>query len=56
MLADRMFAVYEAGPGGFQLHRQITALGVTAFVVDPVKLDPLHKGVVADKTDARKLV
>ena len=54
-LADQVFVVYEAGPGGFHLHRQLTALGATAFVVHPVKLDPQHKGVVTDKTDAREL-
>jgi len=54
-LADQVFVVYEAGPGGFHLHRQLTALGVTAFVVHPQKLDPQHKGVVTDKTDAREL-
>ena len=55
LLADQLFVVYEAGPGGFHLHRQLTTLGVTAFVVHPVKLDPQHKGVVTDKTDAREL-
>jgi len=25
-LADQVFAVYEAGPGGFHLHRPLTAL------------------------------
>jgi transposase len=54
-LTDQVFVVYEAGPGGFHLHRQLTALGATAFVVHPVKLDPQHKGVVTDKTDAREL-
>lgn len=54
-LADQVFVVYEAGPGGFHLYRQLTALGVTVFVVHPVKLDPQHKGVVTDKTDAREL-
>ena len=54
-LADQVFVVYEAGPGGFHLHRQLTALGVTAFVVHPQKLDPQHKGVVTDETDAREL-
>ena len=54
-LADQVCVVYEAGPGGFDLHRQLTALGVTAFVVHPQKLDPQHKGVVTDKTDAREL-
>jgi hypothetical protein len=51
-LADQIFVVYEAGPGDFHLHRQLTALGVMTFVVHPVKLDPQHKGVVTDKTDA----
>jgi transposase len=55
-LADGVFVVYEAGPGGFHLQRQLTALGVTAWVVHPQKLDPQHKGVVTDKTDARELV
>jgi len=54
-LADQVFVVYEAGPGGFHLHRQLTALGATVFVVHPVKLDPRHKNVVTDKTDAREL-
>lgn len=54
-LADRVCVVYEAGPGGFHLHRQLAALGVTDFVVHPVKLDPQYKGVVTDKTDAREL-
>ena len=54
-LADQVVVVYEAGPGGFHLHRQLTALGVTAYVVHPQKLDPQHKGVVTDKTDAREL-
>jgi len=55
-LADQVFVIYEAGPGGFHLHRQLTALGATAFVVHPEKLDPQHKGVVTDKTDCRELV
>ena len=54
-LADQVFVVYEAGPGGFHLHRQLTALGATAFVVHPQKLDPQHKEVVTDKTDAPQM-
>jgi len=54
-LADQVFVVYEAGPGGFHLHRQLTALGVEAYVVHPEKLDSRAKGVVTDKTDAREL-
>src|SRR3974390_547380 len=55
-LADQVWVIYEAGPGGFHLHRQLSALGVEAYVVHPQKLDPHHKGVVTDKTDARELV
>ena len=29
-LAEQVVVVYEAGPGGFHLQRQLTALGVTA--------------------------
>jgi transposase len=54
-LADQVLVIYEAGPGGFHLHRQLSALGATVYVVHPQKLDPQHKGVVTDKTDAREL-
>jgi transposase len=54
-LADQVWVIYEAGPGGFHLHRQLTALGARVYVVHPQKLDPQHKGVVTDKTDAREL-
>ena len=54
-LADQVWVIYEAGPGGFHLHRHLTALGATVYVVHPQKLDPHHKGVVTDKTDAREL-
>lgn len=54
-LADQVYVIYEAGPGGFHLHRQLTALGARAYVVHPEKLDPRAKGVVTDKTDAREL-
>src|ERR1039457_3820882 len=32
VLAYQVFVVYEAGPGGFHLHRQLTALGVVVFM------------------------
>jgi transposase len=54
--ADELFVLYEAGPGGFHLHRQLTALGVRCYVAHPEKLDPRCKGVVTDKTDCRELV
>jgi transposase len=53
---SRVVAVYEGGPGGFHLHRQLTALGAECFVVSPERLDPRSKGVVNDATDARELV
>jgi hypothetical protein len=49
-LADQVFVVYEAGPGGFHQYRQLTV-----FVVHPQELDPQPKEVVTDKTDAREL-
>lgn len=55
-VAEQVFVVYEAGPGAFHLHRQLTELGVTCYVVHPEKLDPRRKGVVTDKTDCRELV
>ncbi len=54
-LAERVYSCYEAGPGGFVLHRQLTELGVTDYVVAPRSLDPDHKGVQNDSTDARQL-
>ena len=54
--AQEVFAVYEAGPCGFGLARQLQAWGVTCYVIRPMKLDQLGKGVNTDKTDAAELV
>lgn len=54
-LAKRVFSCYEAGPGGYFLHRQLTELGVTNYVVHPVNPDARRKGVATDKTDSRQL-
>lgn len=54
--ARQVVCCYEAGPGGFVLHRQLTALGVICHVVAPRKLDPDGRGVRTDKTDALHLV
>ncbi len=54
--AKQVFAVYEAGPCGFGLARQLQAWGVAVFVIRPMKLDQLGKGVNTDKTDAAELV
>ena len=55
-LAKEVFAVYEAGPCGFVLARQLQEGGVTCYVIRPMKLDALGKGVNTDKTDAAELV
>jgi len=55
-LAKRVCAVYEAGPCGFGLARQLKALGVEVWLIRPMKLDQLGKGVNTDKTDAAELV
>ena len=55
-LAQKVCAVYEAGPCGFGLARQLQAWGVEVYVMRPMKLDVLGKGVNTDKTDAAELV
>jgi transposase len=47
---------YEAGPCGFELHRQLTAMGVACEVVAP-SLIPVRAGdrVKTDRRDAQKL-
>lgn len=54
-LARQVFSCYEAGCGGYVLHRQLCALGITNFVVVPRNLDDEHKGVRNDSRDAREL-
>ena len=56
---DKGFEViscYEAGPTGYWLHRQLTKLGLTNYVVCPTRLDSRGKGVNTDKTYALELV
>jgi transposase len=54
-LAKKVYSCYEAGAGGFVLHRQLSQRGVTNYVVAPRDLDREHKGVQNDSTDAREL-
>ena len=54
-MAQRVYCCYEAGAGGFELHRQLTQLGVTNYLVTPRRLDVDHRGVQTDATDARQL-
>ena len=48
----RIVSCYEAGPFGYGLHRQLTALGVTNHVIRPRNWDDQHKRVKTDRTDA----
>src|ERR1044072_2406859 len=48
-LAGEVHSCYEAGAGGFVLHRELIALGVKNLVVHPVRLDERHTGVATDK-------
>lgn len=47
---------YEAGPTGYWLHRELTRLGVTNYVVCPTALDSRSKGVNNDRSDALELL
>ena len=55
-LADQVYSCYEAGPFGYRLHRQLTSLGVTNYVVRPRDWDEYGKKVKTDKRDAKGLV
>jgi transposase len=54
-VAQEVVSCYEAGPTGFWLHRQLTALGVRNYVVCPTRLDERYRGVANDGTDATEL-
>lgn len=54
-LASKVYSCYEAGGGGFVLHRSLTTMGVTNYVVVPRKLDRDGTGVQNDPRDAREL-
>jgi len=54
-LARRVVMVYEAGPYGFSLYRQASALGVECLVCAPERLSRGRKRV-NDKIDARELL
>jgi transposase len=51
----RICSCYEAGPCGYGLHRKLTELGVTNYVVAPQRWDEQGKRVKTDKIDAREL-
>jgi len=51
----QVFSCYEAGPCGYGLHRQLTALGVSNVVVVPQCWDEQNRRVKTDRRDARAL-
>jgi len=51
----KVVSCYEAGPCGYGLHRQLTALGVTNYVVVPQRWDVEGKRVKTDARDALEL-
>jgi len=48
----QIISCYEAGPFGYGLHRELTALGATNHVIRPRNWDDEHKRVKTDRTDA----
>jgi len=51
----RVYTCYEAGPCGYWLHRQLTELGATNYVVAPQRWDERGQRVKTDRRDAREL-
>ena len=54
-LAREVYTCYEAGAFGYHLHRKLTAMGVTNYVVQPQDWDERGKGVKNDRLDALAL-
>jgi transposase len=52
----RIVTCYEAGPFGYGLHRHLTALGATNYVIRPRNWDDQHKRVKTDRTDALSML
>ena len=55
-LAEKVYSCYEAGPFGYRLHRKLSAMGVTNYVVRPRDWDEYGKKVKTDKRDAKEMV
>jgi len=50
-IAREVFTCYEAGAFGFHLHRKLTEMGVTNYVVQLQDWDERGKGVKTDRID-----
>jgi transposase len=55
-LAREVHVIYEAGPFGYGLARELASHGISCIVAAPAKLDPYNKGVRTDKRDTRELL
>jgi transposase len=55
LLAEKVYACYEAGPFGYGLYRQLQALGIECFVVCPQNWDERGKRMKNDSLDSRAL-
>lgn len=53
--AGKLYTCYEAGPFGFSLHRKLTEMGATNYVVRPRDWDEYGANVKTDGRDARQL-
>ncbi len=47
---------YEAGPLGYVLHRELTEMGVTNYIIWPRNWDDQSKRVKTDRSDARSIL
>jgi transposase len=55
-LAEKVFTCYEAGPFGYSLHRQLTKIGLTNYVIRPRDWDEYGKKVKTGKGSVRGIV
>ena len=55
-LAEQVFSCYEAGPFGYGLHRKLTKMGLTNYVVRPRDWDEYGQKVKTDQRDAKQLL
>src|SRR5439155_4530729 len=53
---EKVYSCYEAGPFGYSLHRKLTGLGLTNYVVRPRDWDEYGQKVKTDKRDGREMV
>ena len=55
-LARRVVVTYEAGPFGFQLARELQAIGIECLVIAPQNWDERNKRTRTDRTDTSAMI